>query len=80
MTPLNRFVIASYGIYFQPTAAINFQLTAGTEFPRTCGVNKAKEPKLVDWGFASDVGGVICQVWTMVFSGRTSSLRCPLYL
>jgi hypothetical protein len=32
MTPLNRFVIASYGIDFQPTAAINFQLTAGTDF------------------------------------------------
>ena len=62
MTPLNRFVVASYGIDFQPTAAINFQLTAGTDFPRTCGVNKAKEPKLVDWGSASDVGGVICQI------------------
>ena len=67
MTPLNRFVIASYGIDFQPTAAINFQLTAGTDFHAPAELTRPRSRKLIDWGFASDVCGVICQMWTMGF-------------
>ena len=59
MTPLNRFVIASYGIDFQPTAAINFQRTAGTDFHAPAELTRPRSRKLLDWDFASDVGGVI---------------------
>ena len=48
-------------------AAINFQLTAGTDFHAPAELTRPRSRKLIDWGFASDVGGVICQMWTMGF-------------